>query len=112
MTRAILIDPKERSFTEVEYNGDYKTIYPLLECETFDIAYTDVGDIFVDDEGLINGKDYFFQIKGCPQPLAGRGLLFGPVDDDGESTPATIKIEDLEKIVGFTTRQKLIEELG
>ena len=107
--RAILIDPTERSFTKVDYNGDWKTIAPILGCELFDVVYTDFGDVYVDDEGLLKPDQKFFHLRGMPQPLAGRGLVFGPVDEDGDTTPATISIEELELKVKFMTPQKVME---
>ena len=105
--RALLIDPTEKSFTEVEYNGDWKTIAPLLGCELFTVVYTDVGDVFVDDEGLYNTENDFFVLDGVDQPLCGRGLIFGPADDEGNTTPATISIGDIEEKVFFMSRSKV-----
>jgi hypothetical protein len=107
--RAILIDPVEKSFTEIEYNGNWKTIAPTLGCELFDVVYTDFGDVYVDDEGLLKPDQKFFHIRGMSQPFAGRGLVFGLVGPEGETTPATVSIEDLELNVKFMTRQKVME---
>lgn len=107
--RTILIDPAERSFTEVDYNGDFHSIYDHLKCDTFDVVFTDLGDVYVDDEGLLKGPTKFFHIDGTPQPLAGRGLVFGPVDEDGNSTEATISIDELEKKVRFMSPSQVLE---
>lgn len=106
--RTILIDPVTRSFTEVDYNGDWKTIPTHIGCELFDVVYTDVGDVFVDDEGLLKPNQKFFVIDGST-PLAGRGLVFGPVDDEGDSTPATVTIEELEQKVRFLSAQSILD---
>jgi hypothetical protein len=107
--RTVLIDPVARSFTEVDYNGDYKSIYTHLECDMFDVVYTNLGDVYVDDEGLLKGPTKFFYIEGTPQPLAGRGLVFGPVDEDGNSTEATVSIDELEKKVRFMSAPQVLE---
>jgi hypothetical protein len=107
--RTVLIDPVTRSFTEVEYDGDYKSIYKHLGCDLFDVVYTDMGDIYVDDEGLLKHDQKFFYVEGMPQPLAGRGLVFGPVDEDGNSTEAKISIDQLEKKVRFMSRHQVLE---
>lgn len=107
--RAILIDPTERSLTEVDYNGDWKTISKHLDCELFDVVFTDFGDVYVDDEGLLRQEQKFFMLQGVPYPLAGRGLVFGPVDHDGDTTPATISIEELESKVKFLTPERVKE---
>ena len=98
--RAILIDPVTHSFTEVDYNGDWKTISKHLGCELFDIVFTELGDVYIDDEGLFVPNQSFFMIEGCP-PLGGKGLVFGRVDDEGDVTPATVSIEELEQKVKF-----------
>jgi len=54
--RAILIDPFNKTVTEVEYDGDIKTAYKLTGCELLTVSYIGQGNdgIFVDDEGLFN----------------------------------------------------------
>ena len=109
--KTILIDPKERSFTEIEHdNSDYKNISKALDCDLFDVVRLKDCDIYVDDEGLYN-SEYFFIIEGIDQPLAGRGLVFGVVDEEGNDTPCTLNVEDLEKRVQFATRHDLMKEL-
>ena len=109
--KTILIDPKEKSFTEIDYTtGDYKNILKHLQCDTMDVVRLNDCDIYVDDEGLYN-NDFFFIIDGIQQPLAGRGLVFGVVDEEGNDTPCTLSIDELERRVSFTTRQKLMQEL-
>jgi len=52
--KAILINPFNQTITEVEYSGDYKEIYKLIECSTFDcVNIDDDNTLFVDDEGLL-----------------------------------------------------------
>jgi len=109
--RALLIDPKNYTITEVDYNGDYKTIYTHLNCELFDVVYFDFGDIYVDDEGLLNNPEHFF-VVGKAQPLAGRGLVFGPVREDGETTPATISIDELKSQVQYMNRFEVMKEFA
>ena len=80
MMQAILIDTPKQTIEIVDYSGDYKDIYTLLGCELFTSVYLEgVGQdtLYVDDEGLYVENQVFFNIKGCPQPLAGRGLILG-----------------------------------
>lgn len=94
--KAILIDPFARTISEVEYDGDYKSIYGFIDCDTFDcvrIGFNDAA-IFVDDEGLINDKEQeFFVWKGFDQPLAGKGLILG-ADEDGGAVSPELTVEE------------------
>jgi hypothetical protein len=100
---AYLIDPFKAEITEVNYSGDYKEIYELIDCQYFDCV--NLGDsndsVFIDDEGLINGKEQeFFRIKGYPNPLAGYGLVLG-VDEEGNSTDPKTSFKDVENMITF-----------
>lgn len=82
--RAILIDPFAKAVTETDFNGDYRHIYELIKCQTFDVARVTPGNvIFVDDEGLYVPDQAFFEWQGYHEPLAGRGLILG-VDRSNE----------------------------
>jgi Domain of unknown function (DUF3846) len=99
--RAILIDPVERTITEVEHDGNYKSIYPQLGCDLFTCVYLENDDaIFVDDEGLLKGGQHFFKVNTYPQPLAGRGLILG-CDADGETVGATISLAEITERITF-----------
>ena len=93
--RAILIDPAKQTVTEVDYDGDYQSIYKLTDCTTFTVPFVleNEDSLYVDDEGLW-GATHFFRIEGYPDPLAGRGLILG-TDEDGKSVAAKSDIEDL-----------------
>lgn len=96
--QALLIDPKARTITPVEYTGDYKEINAHIEADLFDVVrlYPNGDGAFVDDEGLLKDPEYFWAHRNYPQPLAGRGLLLG-VDAEGESiAPGT----DLDTLCG------------
>lgn len=98
--KSILIDPFTRTIKEVDYNGDFHQICEFIQCDTFDaVRVSDKGDaIFVDDEGLISGKEQaFFGWLGYPQPLAGRGILLGCNMNDGESTDTTFTLEQVRE---------------
>ena len=95
--RAILIDPAKQTVTEVDYDGDYQSIYKLTDCTTFAVPYVLENEdaLYVDDEGLLNGPVNFFTIWGYPEPLAGKCLILG-TDEDGKSVAAKSMIEDLD----------------
>lgn len=54
--RALLLDPTAGTVTEVDYDGDYRSIYKLIDCETFTtVGLDDKGNtLFVDDEGAVS----------------------------------------------------------
>ena len=105
--RAFLIDPYALDITEVQYNGDYKTIYKLIDADIFTcVTFNEEEDtIFIDDEGMINGKEQaFFRVVGTPSgdsyPLVGKGLVLG-TNEDGESVEPKVTLEKLRKQIQF-----------
>lgn len=105
--KAILIDAKARTVTEVEYSGNYRDIYTLLsgdepgKVDLFSVIQLGDGDaVYLDDEGLLKPQEHFFRWKGFDQPLAGNGLILG-TDDDGESTSPKIALEAVKEAVSF-----------
>ena len=100
--RALLINPFERTITEVDYSGDFHQIYELIDAHTFDCVRIDDsgGSIFVDDEGLINGKEQtYFAHVNYPQPLAGKGLVLGCDMNTGESVGTEYTVDDFKRDV-------------
>lgn len=86
--RAVLIDSKSRTVTDVEYNGDYKEIYRFTGCEIFTLVRGLPGgdDAYVDDEGLLHltRDSMFFRIPWYPSPIAGNALILS-CNEEGES---------------------------
>ena len=119
MMQAILIDTPNQTIEIVDYSGDYKDIYALLGCDLFTTVYLEgVGEdtLYVDDEGLYVENQVFFGIAGCPQPLAGRGLILG-TDDEGDSTDCTSSLDTIKKMVtwleqGMTSPRPVMEFFG
>ena len=63
--KAILINPHEKTITEVEYSGNYKEIYSLIDCRTFDcVRITPNEDMYIDDEGLLMNNQRYFTLLG------------------------------------------------
>ena len=90
-----LIDPFEKTITPVYYDGDYRSIYTLIDCSTFTVASCGSYDLFVDDEGLFREDQQFFATVDYPQPLGGKALVTG-VDEEGNTIPPSITLEELE----------------
>ena len=88
--RAVLVDSKSRTVTDVEYDGDYKSIYGMIGCQCFTTIQLPGGDaLYVDDEGLlrVTADTPFMQVPAYPQPIAGSGLILG-CDKNGNSAHA------------------------
>lgn len=99
--KAILINPFDQTVTEVDYSGDFRDIYKLIDAQAFDVARISRMDgIFVDDEGLLNAPTHFFEHSEYPSPLAGKGLIVG-CDDEGESQSCKTTIEEVKANVRF-----------
>ncbi len=107
--KAYLIDPFEKSITEVEYSGDFNDIYKLINADLFDVAYIDdkLG-VFVDDEGLFKDNQAFFQVGYAI--LAGYGLVLG-TDDEGNSISPDISLKALANKVRFLTREEVMRNV-
>lgn len=105
--RAILINPFDKSVSEVDYSGDYHDIYKLIDCQTFTVASDDQVDIWLDDEGLFKKEQAFFWYQGMGQPFAGKGLILG-YDKDGESIATTADIDSVTNKIRWFTAQELL----
>ena len=114
MVVALLIDTPNQTIEIVDYSGDYKDIYGLLGCELFSSVYLEgVGEdtLYVDDEGLYVENQVFFNIKGCPQPLAGRGLILG-TNDEGDSIDCMSSLEQIKDMVTWRDASLPAPEAG
>ena len=101
--RTLLIDPEAKTVTEHDHDGNWKTIAPTIGCDTFDVIFTEVGDIYVDDEGLWENPQFFWKLDDMNSPIAGKGLVFGFCNEEGESTEAEVSVERLlEKLTFYT----------
>lgn len=103
--KAILINPQTRTISEVEYNGDFHHIYALIDATCFDCVRIDSKEtIYVDDEGLINGKantvGLFYFKGGYPVVLAGKGLILS-TDDDGDAIATAFTVEQIKERVDW-----------
>lgn len=101
--KAILIDPTTRTIKEVDYDGEFKTIYELTSCDCITIArIPDTGDeIYLDDNGMTNSPDKLFAFKRSQgQPYAGKGLVVGH-NEMGEDVEPTVTVDQLIEAVVF-----------
>ena len=55
--KAILINPFDQTIKETEYTGNYKEIYDLIDCRSFDcVRIYETQDMYIDDEGLMRNN--------------------------------------------------------
>lgn len=100
--RAILIDPEKKTIEEVDYDGEYKHIYELLNIETFTCIDLGEGEtLYVDDNGLLNDPQFFFEWEGYAQPIAGRGLILS-TNEDGDTVASEMALEEAKKRITFS----------
>ena len=97
--KGILINPHEETITEVEYSGNYKEIYSLIDCRTFDVAMAkENNDLYLDDEGLFKDNQKYFRMIELGANYAGKGLILAH-DDEGESTATTLTLQEVKDMV-------------
>ncbi len=107
--RGILINSSERTVSEIEYDGNWRTIGPTIGCDLFTVVsgLPEGDDLFVDDEGLLraNEKTTFFRLPWYPTPLAGSGLILGFDSETGDTVEAKSSLEDYKSRVSFMSSQ-------
>lgn len=108
--KAYLIDTPNKRVSEVEWDGNYKSINKLIKASIYTVVQiNEHGDsVFVDDEGLINGNPHgWFVHKNYPQPLRGYGLVLGLDEDTGESIAPRATIDELRAQITFPEDSEL-----
>ena len=115
--RAILIDPKSQTVSETEIGNSYVHIQRKIDCRAFDcvrLGDDDEHTIYVDDEGLLNGKGYevgMFRYDGDnPAYLAGRGVILA-TNSEGESVGAKLTLDYVRSKVAFGSMVRLNGQL-
>ena len=104
--KAILINPQQESIRHISYDGDYKSIYRIIQCTTFEAVYLfDNGDtLWIDEEGLLRESNFAFDIKAdnpkFNQTIMGSALILG-TDAEGESIECKSKLDDIKSIIKF-----------
>lgn len=120
--RAILIDPKEKTIKEVEFQYEnFKSFYPVLDCETITVPVILEGEdqLVVDDEGRLHmdRELYAFNFNIDPKKLidnlpkevidlkgnyirdiAGKAMIIG-ADEEGDITDAKTSLDEIKKRV-------------
>ena len=104
--KALFIDPTDETIRFLSYDGDYKSIYRILGCRTFEAVYPfDNGDtLWIDEEGLLKDSNFAFNIRAdnpkFNQTIMGKALVLG-TDAEGESVECKTTLEDLKSRINF-----------
>ena len=111
--KAILINPKEEIIRVISYDGDYKSIYQILECRMYECVYPFKNEdtIYIDEEGLLKDSNYSFSIKcddGRIISLMGKGLILG-TDAEGESIEHKTSLEEVKSRITFNGKVAISE---
>ena len=97
--KAILINPFDETIKETEYTGDYREIYHLIDCTTFDVAMVkENNDLYIDDEGLLKDNQRYFRMLDIGANYAGKGLILAH-NDEGESVATTFTLQQVKDMV-------------
>lgn len=113
MKKAIFIDAKKREIREVSLSPD-QTLHALQKAVGGFIELVrvdDQNDLYVNEEGLINGTQEFFSFMGAHQPFAGNGVIIG-VTVEGESCDTTLTLDQIKGRVKFLTSEEAYYALG
>jgi hypothetical protein len=118
--RAVLIDPENKTVSEIQTKGNIRDTKAILQCRSFTTGAWLRGTvskgfdaIMVSDDELDERDDprFWFQVDADHNPpssfpIAGRGLAVG-VDNEGETCDLQISVEDIAKRITFTQRKFL-----
>jgi hypothetical protein len=110
---AIFIDAKNRQVSPVTTKGQLEDFYRIMNVEMVEIAeYWENGDtLWVDEEGLINGTNFGFEING--NQYLGNGMIYGTNRENPENNDSAVTKIDSLKIKFFELVQlwKTVTEL-
>ena len=112
--RALLINPRLQTITEIDYDGTSEAMCKLIGCDSFKVASTLNGWLQEGSDAVwVSGDEpdddkypsQWFQIgvgtDRATDPIPGKGLVVG-IDKAGENCPAIISRDELTRRVTFT----------
>lgn len=113
--RALLIDPAAKAVSELTLpaGGMLKALYEAIQCDTVDVVYMDHGlCAYVDDEGLFKPDQDFWRLREWQHDtcIAGRAVVVGDPDEDGNDTDCPIGVDELRERLAFGLPLELILE--
>lgn len=104
--KGLKINVEDQTITEIEHNGDWKEIAPLIGngCRIFTCPIIDDnGDtLYCDDEGLLKPVKGGFVMPNWTYPIVGNALFLGS-DEEGNTCDVKMTLEELKENVRFLT---------
>ena len=100
--RAIVINAKDRTITEIEIDGSLESLQRIVGglIEPVTQGLDGTHHCYVNEEGLLDHPRHFFMFRGGHQPLAGNGVILA-LTEDGEEAPCTLPLEWVAERVSF-----------
>lgn len=104
--KGLKINVEDQTITEIEHNGDWKEIAPLIGngCRIFTCPIIDDnGDtLYCDDEGLLKPVKGGFVMPNWHYPIVGNALFLGS-DEEGNTCDVKMTLDELKENVRFLT---------
>ena len=104
--KAFLIDPEARTVAEIDIDpaNVLRDLYAAIDCElvtTAELSTLPGHDLWLDDEGRLADEPHgIIYAPGCGQEIfAGRAVVLGAPDEEGDTTEATCSAEDIRRRV-------------
>jgi hypothetical protein len=98
--KAIIIDATKQEIRETEIDGKLAALQGAVGGMIELVELPEGADLFVNEEGLLNGTQAFFSYEGAHQPFAGNGIICGH-DDEGNTTGTSMSVEAVRARVKF-----------
>jgi hypothetical protein len=101
-TRAIIVNPKDRTITATDIDGSLKPLRQIVGglIEPVSQGLDEYHHCYVNEEGLLDDPQHFFMFSDGHQPLAGNGVILSSTDDGGEA-PCTLLLDWVKERVAF-----------
>ena len=98
--RAIIINAKDRTITEIEIDGSLQSLQQIVGglIESVYDGLDDNHHCYVNEEGLLEQPRHFFMFKDGHQPLAGNGVILASTDD-GDEAACTLPLDWIKERV-------------
>lgn len=96
--RAILINPEDRTVTEIQIEGGLDSMYKAMDCEMVEapISFDNADTLYCDEEGLFKHQKGGITMKDWCMPILGKMLIVG-TDEEGCDVDAVSKVKDIQK---------------